>query len=223
MGSSGSRTQVARADGLRADAARNRGAIVAAAASLYAQNGLDTSEEIARHAHVGSATLYRHFPKRSSLVAAVFVEVMQGVIDAGERALTDPDPWTAFTSYLRFICRLQATNRALTDLLTTVSGAPELEQLRRKAHKLFDRVVAGARASGQLRSDFLPQDAQALLLANAGLVTSTIEDAPMAWSRFIDFALDGLRSNAATSATPAPSAAAMRRAYRRRGEAMRLH
>ena len=58
---------------LRADAARNRDAILESARQVFAESGTDAAlEEIARRADVGIATLYRRFPTREGLVAAAF-------------------------------------------------------------------------------------------------------------------------------------------------------
>jgi AcrR family transcriptional regulator len=78
---------------LRADAERNRTAIVQAARSVMGRHGLDAPlDEIAQAAGVGNATLYRRFPTRRDLVAAVFAEEMSRYAAAIEHALEDPDP-----------------------------------------------------------------------------------------------------------------------------------
>src|SRR5215212_5554347 len=57
---------------LRADAARNREAIVEAARAVFAEHGLDAPlDESAKQAGTGNATLYRRFPTRGDLVAAM--------------------------------------------------------------------------------------------------------------------------------------------------------
>jgi len=56
----------------RADAQRNRERLVDAAKAAFAEAGAEVSlEEIARRAGVGIGTLYRHFPSRDAIVAAV--------------------------------------------------------------------------------------------------------------------------------------------------------
>lgn len=207
---------------LRADAARNRQAIIEAARTLYGKRGLDAPlDEIARLAGVGNATLYRHFPSRCDLAAALFADTLRQVIEAAAQALDDPDPWQGFADHVRFLCRLQATDRGLADLFTTeVIGAPELEELRARAYQDFVRVAARARASGALRADFAPEDLALLLMANAGLVDRTAEVAPHAWERFIDLALDGLRSAAATPAARPPGRSAVQCAISERGHAL---
>src|SRR5215211_7734990 len=62
---------------LRTDAARNRAALVAAAREVMAERGLEAPlDEIARRAGIGNATLYRRFPRRVDLIAAVFADRM---------------------------------------------------------------------------------------------------------------------------------------------------
>ena len=204
---------------LRADAARNRQAIIGTARKLYGKRGLDVPfDEIARAAGVGNATLYRHFPSRCALVAAVFADTLRQVSQAAARALDNPDPWDGFAGHVRFLCQLQATDRGLADLLTTaVTGAPELEELRARAYEDFVRIAQRAKDSGALRADFVPEDLVLLLMASAGLVHRTADAAPEAWNRFIDLALDGLRAAAATPAARSPDPAAVWRAMRSRG------
>src|SRR5580692_4439366 len=57
----------------RADAQRNLGVLLRAAKAVFATSGVDAPvREIAERAGVGIATVYRHFPQRSDLIAAVF-------------------------------------------------------------------------------------------------------------------------------------------------------
>jgi AcrR family transcriptional regulator len=199
---------------LRADAARNRRALVDAAHVVFGRQGLDAPlDEIARQAAVGNATLYRHFPNRCALVAAVFEDTLAEVGTAARRALEDPDPWTGFTEHVLFLCRLQASDRGLADLLTTtITAAPELERLRKRARLDLARIIARAKNSGALRDDFEPEDLIVLLMANAGVVRRTSVAAPGAWQRLVGYTLDGLRAPAATATVPASCADAVRRA-----------
>src|SRR3954447_25042958 len=94
---------------LRADAARNRAAIVGAARQVFAEQGLDAPlDDIARRAGTGNATLYRRFPTRGDLVAAVFADRMEEHLDAVEAGLAEPDPWRGFASYVIAVGAMQA-------------------------------------------------------------------------------------------------------------------
>src|SRR5947208_9052385 len=104
---------------LRADAVRNREAIVEAARAVFAEQGLDAPlDEIAKRAGSGNATLYRRFPTRGDLVAAVFAERMAEHVAAVEAGLADDDPWNGFASYIRTVGAMQARDRGIADLVT---------------------------------------------------------------------------------------------------------
>ena len=104
---------------LRADAARNRAAIVAVARDVFAEQGLEAPlEAIAARAGVGIATLYRRFPTREKLVAAALAEKVAQYAEAAEQALAAADPWAGFAGFVQRICELQAGDRGLCDLLS---------------------------------------------------------------------------------------------------------
>ena len=200
--------------GLRADAERNRNAIIAAARAVFAEHGLGASlDEIARRAGVGNATLYRRFPTREELVQAALLGPMSEYVAAAEEGLADTDPWAGFRDYLLRLLQLQARDRGLADLLTTTISTPtgELEQLRGTAFDLTQRLIQRAQDAGRLRADFRHQDLPLLLMANAGLVQRTQAGAPDSWRRVAAFVLDGLQAEAATSAPPPPSERAVLR------------
>ncbi len=78
---------------LRSDAERNRRALVRAARAVFGERGLDAPlDEIARRAEVGNATLYRRFPTRCALLAAVFADTLEDVVAATERAIAESGP-----------------------------------------------------------------------------------------------------------------------------------
>ena len=97
---------------LRADAERNRQRIVEAARALFAERGLNVPlEEIAHHAQVGIATLYRRFPTREDLIAASFEAKMASYTAAVEIALQAPDGWSGFCSFLDALLFLSMLRR----------------------------------------------------------------------------------------------------------------
>src|ERR1700740_28646 len=106
------------APGMRANAPRNRSAILAVARDVFAEQGLEAPlEAIAARAGVGIATLYRRFPNREKLVAAALVEKGAEYAEAARQALAAPHPWDGFAGFVERICELQAGDRGLSDLL----------------------------------------------------------------------------------------------------------
>lgn len=202
---------------LRADAARNRAAIVAAAREVFAEHGLEAPlEEIALRAGVGIATLYRRFPGREQLVAAALIDKVSQYADAAADALEVPDPWEGFVGYVSRICELQAADRGLSDLLSmTLAADGQIEQLRARANGRVIELIERAKAAGKLREDFVGEDLLLLMIASAAVVQVTRLDAPDAWRRFVALALDAFQCRDAPRLPPPPSTARMSLAMQR--------
>src|SRR3954453_20861038 len=205
---------------LRADAARNREAIVGAARAVFAEQGLDAPlDDIAKRAGTGNATLYRRFPTRGDLVEAVFADRMAEHLAAVEAALDTDDAWDGFASYVRAVAAMQAQDRGIADLVTMdVSSAPEVERLRSQAFDGLLRPVDGAHAAGVLREDLTTVDVVLLLMANAWLVERAHGIPAEASARLVHTLLDGFRASAATEGPKPPPPSRMRLAMRRNGE-----
>src|SRR3954467_15913671 len=205
---------------LRADAARNREAIVEAARAVFAERGVEAPlDEIAKRAGTGNATLYRRFSTRGDLVAAVFADRMAEHLDAVDAGLADADPWRGFTSYIETVTAMQARDRGIADLVTMdVSSAPEIEKPRSRAYDGLVQLVARAHKAGVLREDFTDQDVVLLLMANAGLVERAHGITAEASARLTHLLLDGFRAQAATDGPAAPSAREVVAAMRHNGE-----
>lgn len=191
--------------GLRADAQRNRQRIIAAAQHEFAQRGLDVPvEDIARHAGVGVATLYRRFPTRADLIAGAFEAKMTAYADAVTQALADPDPWAGFCSFIGQVCAMQADDRGFAGVLTmTFPMARQFQAERDRAYQGFAELAGCAQSAGKLRADFVPEDLVILLMANAGVIAGTAGAAPGAWRRFAAYMVQAF-SAAGAEPLPAP-------------------
>lgn len=198
---------------MRADAEKNRERVLDAARELFAEQGLDAStNEIARRAGVGVATLFRRFPTRDDLVGAVFADRMAAYVAATDEALADPDPWQGFCGYIERVCRMQADDRGFADVLTlTFPTAKALEDDRNRAAEALGVLLDRAKASGRLRQDFAHQDVPLILMANAGVVTATRNAAPDAWKRLTGYLIQAF---AAEAAHPLPEPPTPRQMYR---------
>ncbi|HEY9408196.1 MAG TPA: helix-turn-helix domain-containing protein [Jiangellaceae bacterium] len=209
--------------GLRSDAERNRTRIVAAAREVFADEGLDVPmTAIARRAQVGIATLYRRFPTREDLVAAVFTDRMEAYAAAITTALADADPWHGFTTYVETVCAMQAGDRGFADVLTlSFPTAGALEATRDEAYRGFTELIARAKDIGRLRADFSAEDLVIVLMANAGVVAATGNDAPDAWRRLVAYLLQAFGTTEAHPLPPAPPPKALYRAMVRLGTSTR--
>ena len=178
---------------LRADAERNRAALLAAAQEIFGEQGLDASlDEIARRAGVGNATLYRRFPRRRDLITEVFAERVAEYVKLAERALAEHEPWPAFVDCLTRICEMQAANRGLSDLLLTngYDDDERLADLRATAQQLVGELIRRAQDAGALRGDFTVHDVRLLMMTTAGVMARSTQ--PDAWRRQLTLFVEGL-------------------------------
>jgi AcrR family transcriptional regulator len=184
---------------LRADALRNREAIVAAARQVFAEAGLDAPlEEIARRAGVGIGTLYRRFPSRLDLVDAILTGSVEAHVRVAEEALAMADPWEGFVHFLTEVGRLQATDRGLNDMMSMrLPRATRAESAKRRFFEAQAEIIARAQRSGELRADVTSEDMALLAWATTRIVEATHDVAADAWWRHLALLIDGLRADRA--------------------------
>jgi AcrR family transcriptional regulator len=175
----------------RADAARNREKLIAAAREAFAEGGTSTSlEDIARRAGVGIGTLYRHFPSRQALLEAVYVGEVQAICrSAGD--LAELAPWDALVGWIHRFVAFLATKQALAqDLLNYVDRDADLFRDCRVA--LFaagEPLLARAQEAGVVRTDTDLTDVLQLVGGIAKI--PSMEEKEI--EHILDIALDGLR------------------------------
>lgn len=197
----------------RADAQRNHAQILAAAARVFAESGVDVPmSEVARQAQVGIATLMRNFATREQLIEATFLDAMKDYAAAAAAATADADPWRGFCDFVEYVCRLQHDNRGFNQVLTTMFPAAEqLEVQRQLAFRDFVRLVNRAKAAGRLRADFSAHDLPLILLATAGTARPGDVAFAAAGRRLMGYLLQAFE---ATNKSPLPPAPDPRELYR---------
>jgi AcrR family transcriptional regulator len=142
-------------EALRADAARNRAAIIEAAALLFRRDGAAASlEEIARVAKVGSATLHRRFRSRQSLLDAVFIDEAVRLCARGRELASTALASEALWDWLEHVAAHCAADDALSKLIrdgaaTTTSQAESVRLLQETGGGLLESAVA----AGSVRAD----------------------------------------------------------------------
>ncbi|MCO5994221.1 TetR/AcrR family transcriptional regulator [Actinoallomurus rhizosphaericola] len=179
----------------RADAQRNAGLVLAGARRAVAVHGLGVSyHEIARLAGVGVGTVYRRFPQRDQLMAAVLLDILDELIDEAERALECPDPWEGFTGVFTSLALRARENAGLSGSLDE-QGGPRVAAQRRRLLDLLHRITERAHRAGVLRDDVGWQDIP--FLAQAATPTGCVLDVPAGpqqAQRAITVILDGLHT-----------------------------
>jgi AcrR family transcriptional regulator len=188
---------------LRADAQRNRDALLVVAAAQFAERGVEAPlEDIARDAGVGIGTLYRHFPSREALIADVYrreVDLLCGGVD---ELLTTLPADEALAEWMRRFVGYVATKRGLAlALKSMVSDSSELfAQSRANINESMARLVNAAVEAGLVRADADPED---VLRGMSGFCLFSDQ---AGWQeqaqRLVALLVDGLRFRAAGPAKP---------------------
>lgn len=178
---------------LRADARRNRDAIVAAARAVFAESGLDAPlDAIARRAGVGRATLYRRFPTRDDLVAAIH----EDNLDELERIAAHPrDGDRAFVDILTAAAGMLAADRGFVEHLRRQPVTAQIDQhVSDRFLAIIERPLRRAQLAAIVRKDLRAPDALLILdmIGGAAVATGPHRDAGRV-VRALDLLLDGLR------------------------------
>jgi AcrR family transcriptional regulator len=184
----------------RADAERNRARILDAAAELFAQRGLDASmPELAERAGVGVGTVYRAFPDKEHLLAAVIAARLRWFADKIEAAVRADDAWAAFAEVMRKGAALHLKDRAYHECMPDALALPDVRAARERVLDAMQRLIDRAQAQGVMRPDVVAEDIPMLL---AGVGRSRSGGPGPGWERHLAVIVDGLR---AEGAHPLPS------------------
>ena len=180
---------------LRADARRNREAVIAAAKKLFADQGLDAQmPDVAKAAKVGVGTVYRHFPTKDDLIAALVAERFERLAQKAREGLEMADPWEGISDFIRFSARIQADDRGLCEVM---GSRPEMMDAAARAAglpELCDRLVKRAQRSGELRRDLAWEDIPMIACGLGRITQASAGPATGRWPRLVEIILDGLRA-----------------------------
>ena len=182
---------------LRADAARNRGLLLAAAEEEFAERGPDASvADIARRAGVAKGTVFRHFATKDELIAAIVGEHLTALTVVARRLLAAPDPGAALLEFLT-VAADQRQQRDLTFLQSVSEGDSQVTELRDQLYATISALVDRARESGAVRPDVTGTDVVLLMCAPVHVIEYLPNPAPDLWRRYLAIIFDGLRPEGA--------------------------
>jgi len=181
---------------VRADAKRSFDALLLAAKEVFAISGVDAPvREIAERAGVGLGTLYRHFPQRADLIAAVFRREIDACADIAPVLAQSHAPFDALANWMQRYAAFVGTKRGLAQALH--SGDPAFDNLPshfdQRLRPALRALLEAAVAANAVRADV---DADELLGAVASLCMSAHNAGPGRAERMVALLVDGLRYGA---------------------------
>jgi AcrR family transcriptional regulator len=181
---------------LRADAVRNRARILEVARATFASEGLGAPiDVIAERAGVGVGTVYRHFPTKEALGAAILTDMIEALIADAEGLVEADDPGQALEDFLAAIITEGTACAALAGAFSEEgydlkAAAPNLEPQFTAA---LERLLVRAQAAGAVRPDVEAGDLLALMGATCIVTGQRGRDAE-AGRRLLAVVVGGLRS-----------------------------
>lgn len=150
---------------MRADAERNRRRLLDAATQMFCERGLDVGVgEIAQQAGVGRGTLFRNFPSKEHLIAAIVVERMRESIARAHAALESLDAGASLFELIEQSVGRSQTDRALFDAIAeTWLANDEIREVHEQLISVLDALVRRAQEAGAVRTDISAIDVMMLI------------------------------------------------------------
>ncbi|MCD2196374.1 TetR/AcrR family transcriptional regulator [Actinomycetospora endophytica] len=178
---------------LRADARRNRDALLRAAAAGFAAGDDPTLEKIARDAGVGIGTLYRHFPTREVLVEAVYRTELTTLCESVHGLLREHEPADALRAWMDRYAEFVTTKRGMADTFRAMvaDGTVAAAQTRESIDDAVGTILRAGAADGSLRADVEADDVVTVLVGV--FVATGVSDDRARIGRLLDLVLGGLR------------------------------
>jgi AcrR family transcriptional regulator len=175
------------------DAEGKRATLLRAAGEVFAREGLDAPMPvIAAAARAGIGSVYRQFPSKRDLLAALVVERLEEVESRAELALASSDgPWNALTGLLWALAERQVADDVVGEAMATVSAHPAVQEALASTMVALERLLAAARAEGRVRADATTLDLRLLFAATRAAVS--LESG--AWRRMLELGIDALEAN----------------------------
>lgn len=177
----------------RADAERNRDRVLDAARTLFAASGYDVQmSEVARAAGVGVGTLYRKFPTREALIAAIAEQRAVEIAGTARHFVEADDSGRAgLAGFLHHVGEVLAEDRGMSEVIEKAMGSSEprgqaYEALLASMEELIDQ----ARAHGAVGQGVTTGDLDMVICGLAAVIRNAAGD----WRRYIEIALEGLRA-----------------------------
>jgi AcrR family transcriptional regulator len=186
---------------LRADARRNRDRLLAVADEVFATQGAGAStDDIARAAGVGIGTLFRHFPTKEALLAAVFEARLRHLAEQARHLSATQDPGTSFAIFFRQVISEARTRLTLVDALALegIDISLPAGDAKQDFNAALGQLLGRAQQAGAVRSDVRLSEVVALIVGTSRAVQHTGTDR-QAEARLVEVVLDGLGALPKTS------------------------
>jgi AcrR family transcriptional regulator len=181
---------------MRADAARNRAKVLAAARRTFADEGLEAEvADIAKRAGVGVGTVYRHFPTKVALLTALTEEHLEQLIDITERSMEQGGTaWEMLERLIWEAAGSTADDHGMCEVLSNKPKEAGALPAAKRLRELHGKLVESAIAEGSMRDDATIDDIPTMMCGFGRVAAAQRDGSPMEWRRYLRLMLDGLHA-----------------------------
>ena len=172
------------------DSEQKRERLLAAAGEVFAHEGIEAPmPAVAAAAGAGVGSVYRQFPSKEDLLAALVVRRLDSVtVDVDAALAARGDAWAALVELLWHLADRQAADDVVAEAIATLSEHRAVAERAMECELRMEELMSGAREQGTLRADASPRDVRLLL----GAVRAARRREPESWRRMLELGLDGL-------------------------------
>jgi AcrR family transcriptional regulator len=184
---------------LRADARDNRARILTAAEDVFGRSPNASTDEVAKLAEVGIATVFRHFPTKVELLEAVLTLRLERLRDRAIELAGRDDAGPAFFDFFGQVVSESASKLAIGEALSA-SGwvvGQDAKDAGAGLREAFGSLLDRAQQAGAVRRDAGFPEVYALMVGASRGATAT-GLAPDVRDRMLELLYDGLRSGTAS-------------------------
>jgi AcrR family transcriptional regulator len=179
---------------VRADARDNRARIMTAADEVFGRSPNASTDDVAKLAGVGIATVFRHFPTKVDLLEAVLTLRLERLRDRAIELADSNQPGEAFFGFFTQVVSESASKLAIAEALTAAGTAAGVDAKKAggELRAAFDTLLTRAQEDGAVRRDAGLAEVYALLIgASRGATAVGLE--PEVRDRMLGLIFDGLR------------------------------
>lgn len=178
---------------MRQDARKNRERILAAAEAVFGSHGAaGSTEDVARRADVGIATVFRHFPTKEELIEAALLRHFDTLTEHARALASDAEPGVAWRTLLRVMVETGATKLTLASILANRNGFPDSTVAAADRLKTaVSDVLRRAQDAGAVRASVTVEEVY-LLIRGLAQASATMPAQRETLDRAIDVVLTGL-------------------------------
>ena len=177
------------------DPVAKRARLLEAAGEVFARDGLDAPmPAVAAAAGAGMGSVYRQFPSKHDLLAALVLERLLDSESGAQEALASAHgAWAALVGLLWQLAERQAADDVLGEAMATVSEHPAVQDALARTLAALELLLDSARREGRLRSDATTLDLRLLFAATRA--AHQLE--PGSWRRMLELGIDALQARPA--------------------------